>query len=393
MVNGTLSALSGTGLTRIATFLPTQGLTGGNASITVINNLFTDDAGNLGLGNISGNLVVNTSPAALMDVQITSAVGVLNNALNAGDVVTVTAHFSEAQTLNTSGGFPSVALNIGGTTVNATYASGAGTANLLFTYPILAGQTDANGIAIEANSLSLNGSTLKDPRTNTTTLSVPATTDNSSFTVDTTAPSLSITSNVGQLKSGETATLTFTFSEDPGNTFTWNGTAGDISLSGGTLGAISGTGTTRTAVFTPGVGVNAGTASIAVNSGTYQDAAGNNGSAGGTPSLTFDTLAPSISTLAFSSATGALNAYLNEGDTAKISVTFNDVVNLNLAGGAPTLALVIGSSTVQATYVSGAGSNTLVFTTTITAGQNDTDGMAIALNAFSRNGEIGRAHV
>jgi hypothetical protein len=40
----------------------------------------------------------------------------------------------------------------------------------LFTYTIQAGQTDANGIAIGANALSLNGSTLQDPRANTTTL-------------------------------------------------------------------------------------------------------------------------------------------------------------------------------------------------------------------------------
>jgi hypothetical protein len=64
------------------------------------------------------------------------------------------------------------------------------------------------------------------------------------------------------------------------------------------------------------------------------------------------------------------------------------VVNLNVAGGSPTLALLVGSSTVQATYVSGAGSNTLVFTTTIASGQNDVDGIAIALNALSLNGAV-----
>ena len=388
LVNGTLSAISGTGLNRTATFLPTQGLTGGSASITVNNDLFTDSAGNLGVGNMLGSLVVNTSPATLMDVQITSAVGVQNNALNAGDVVTVTAHFSEAQTLNTTSGSPTVALQIGGSTVNATYASGAGTADLLFTYTILAGQTDADGIALGANSLSLNGSTLRDPRTNTTTLSVPATADNSNFTVDTTAPFLSITSNVGQVKVGETANITFTFSEDPGNTFVWNGTTGDVTVSNGTLSAISGTGVTRNAVFTPTAGVNSGTASISVSAGAYQDAAGNNGSAGGTPSLTLDTLAPTISAIALSGSTGILNTYLNEGDTANVSVTFNEVVNLSLAGGSPTVALLVGSSTVQATYVSGTGSNTLVFTTTIAAGQNDTYGIAIALNALSLNGAV-----
>lgn len=113
-----------------------------------------------------------------------------------------------------------------------------------------------------------------------------------SVTIDTTAPTLAITSNVSSLKIGETATITFTFSEDPGSTFTWDGSAGDIVVSGGTLGAISGSGLTRTAIFTPTASTNGGTASITVAAGSYTDAAGNNGGAGLAPSLTFDTLAP-----------------------------------------------------------------------------------------------------
>jgi hypothetical protein len=46
----------------------------------------------------------------------------------------------------------------------------------------------------------------------------------------------------------------------------------------------------------------------------------------------------------------------------------------------------VGSSNVQATYVSGSGTNALVFTTTIVSGQTDTDGVAIALNALNLNG-------
>ena len=56
------------------------------------------------------------------------------------------------------------------------------------------------------------------------------------FTVDTVAPTLAITSNASTLKSGQTATVTFTFSEDPASSFT----SGDVTVSGGTLSAISG---------------------------------------------------------------------------------------------------------------------------------------------------------
>src|SRR5690606_3538151 len=67
--------------------------------------------------------------------------------------------------------------------------------------------------------------------------------------IDTTSPTLAITSNKSTLKASETATITFTFSEDPGATFTWNGSAEDVTVSIGTLSAISGTGLTRTATF------------------------------------------------------------------------------------------------------------------------------------------------
>jgi VCBS repeat-containing protein len=105
------------------------------------------------------------------------------------------------------------------------------------------------------------------------------------YVLDTTAPTLVITSDRSLFKAGETATITFTFSEDPGATFTWNGSAGDIVVSGGTLSALSGSGTTRTAVFTPSAGLNSGTASITVAAGSYTDTAGNSGGVGATPSL------------------------------------------------------------------------------------------------------------
>jgi Ca2+-binding RTX toxin-like protein len=107
--------------------------------------------------------------------------------------------------------------------------------------------------------------------------------------VDRTEPTVAITSDVETLKVGETANVTFTFSEDPGATFT----GADIAASGGSLGALSGSGLTRTAVFTPNAGVNGGAASLTVAAGSYTDAAGNAGGAGPTPSISFDTLTPS----------------------------------------------------------------------------------------------------
>src|SRR5207244_7012546 len=105
--------------------------------------------------------------------------------------------FGEAVTVT---GTPQLQLNIGGTLVNASYASGSGSTALVFSYTILAGQTDANGISINANALSLNGGTITDTAGNVATLTAAAVTDNASFKVDTTAPTVSreaITSATG----------------------------------------------------------------------------------------------------------------------------------------------------------------------------------------------------
>jgi hypothetical protein len=115
--------------------------------------------------------------------------------------------------------------------------------------------------------------------------------------LDTIPPTVAITSNITSLKAGDTATITFSFSEDPASSFSWNGTAGDITVSGGALSAIAGTGLTRTATFTPAANSTA-TAVIAVASGTFSDAAGNlnadGADANNTLSLAVDTTPPTV---------------------------------------------------------------------------------------------------
>jgi hypothetical protein len=96
-------------------------------------------------------------------------------------------------------------------------------------------------------------------------------------------------------------------------------------------------------------------------------------------------MALTSSTGAIASASDATVNNHNATDTLTATVTFNDAVTLNTDGGSPTLALLVGSSTVLATYVSGSGTTALVFTTTITAGQTDANGVAIAINALNLN--------
>src|SRR5262249_19649887 len=93
----------------------------------------TDVAGNT--SGASSNYTVtivgaDTTPPTVSSV-VASGAGITNGNgnLNAGKVVTLTVAFSEAVTVNTSGGTPTLALNDGGA---ATYTSGSGSNSLIF---------------------------------------------------------------------------------------------------------------------------------------------------------------------------------------------------------------------------------------------------------------------
>jgi large repetitive protein len=266
---GTLSALSGTGLTRSAIFTPTAGTDGGTASITVAAGQYHDVAGNAGTAgatpSISFDTLAPNAPSA-PDLDRNSDKGasdsdkltnltslVFKGTAEAG--ATVTLYDSDGTTVIGSG------TATGGNWTITTSTLGEGS------HAVSARASDAAG-----NVSAVSGAT--------------------TVTIDTTRPALAITSNVSRLKIGETAVITFTFSEDPGSSFGWNGSSGSLAVSGGTLSAISGSGLVRTAIFTPAANTDAGTASIVVNNDAYQDAAGNGGAGAVSPSLHFDTLAP-----------------------------------------------------------------------------------------------------
>lgn len=99
-------------------------------------------------------------------------------------------------------------------------------------------------------------------------------------------PTLNITTSDASLTQGETATITFTWSE------TVTGFAdGDITTTGGTLASISGSGATYTATFTP-TADSTTDGVITVGASVVTDADGNANSAGDALTMTVDTTPP-----------------------------------------------------------------------------------------------------
>jgi hypothetical protein len=250
-----------------------------------------------------------------------------------------------------------IALSIGGNSRNATVDG------TTWSYTLVAGDYTAigeGGETITATSTLTTGT-----GANTTTTTATAT---RSITVDTAAPTLTIGSNDAALTSGETATLTFTFSEAP-NGFA----AADVATTGGTLSGLNSTADAKvyTATFTPTPNTASGNASITVAAGTYTDAAGNNGGAGTTPAISIDTLVP---TLAITSDVAAVKI----GETANITFTFSETPIGFAAGDITTTG-----GTLSGLAVTG---DAKVYTATFTPTANTASGNAsitVAAGAYT----------
>ena len=128
-----------------------------------------------------------------------------------GDTISVTVTFDNPVTVNTAGGTPYVLVRVGVPSRQARYASGSGSAALVFSYTVAAGDEDQNGIAWPARALILNGGTIKrmhsDPaRQADAVLSVAAQPALAGHKVDAVAPVVRKAAIAG-------TTLTLTFSE------------------------------------------------------------------------------------------------------------------------------------------------------------------------------------
>ena len=260
-LGGTLDSLSGSGLTRTATFTVTPGM--GLADISVAAGRYTDPVGNAGAAGAS--LLIQRDTVA-PTLSITSDVALLRK----GEKALITFTFSE----DPGASFGSTDVVVSGGTLGA--ISGAGLTRK-------ASFTPTPGLASAQASITVAPGLYTDVAGNT-----GAAGSSPTLLIATVAPTLAITSSQAAVKIGETAVISFVFSADPGASFV----AGDVVTTGGKLGPISGSGLTRSAVFTPASELAGGIASITVAAGRYTDAAGNAGIAGNTLEIGINAAGP-----------------------------------------------------------------------------------------------------
>ncbi len=373
-----------------------------------INNALRTDA-NVAISAITGYESATTTPF-LSDVSSVTfsggqSSGLANGTANAGDIVVFDVAMKSAVTVDTTGGTPRLAINVGGQTKFADYdaASSTGT-TLRFKYVIAAGDTDADGISVDAGNLVLGGGTLQDAAGNDALLSHAGIAADTNYKVDAVAPILSSLAIAGQtgaqnnlLNTGDTVTLEATFSES-------------VIVTGTPSIAIRVGAATRNAVYVGGSGTNKlqfrytiaagdGDASgvsldgnaLELNGGSIIDTAGNaaqlsHDALEDDATYSVDTTSPAIGSVVVSSASGRLNGLLNAGDALTLTVSFSEKVFVDVTSGAPALKILIGGQQREAVYAAGSGSDVLTFHYTVQNGDNDATGIAIPADAIVLHG-------
>jgi hypothetical protein len=275
-------------------------------------------------------------------------------------------------TVATADGAPYLALDDGGV---ATYASGSGTNALAFTYRVTAGQSTSD---LAVTGLVTNGGAIVDGAGNAAVFPTSAGALGGDIEIDTTTPQVvsvtpsgpGIVNGVGDLDAGKVVTLTVGFSED----VTVNTTNGAPYLKlndGGTATYAGGSGgNALTFNYTVAAGQNTSAltaTALKLNGGTIDDQAGNaanlslSGIAQAGPEI--ETTPPKITAIAAASP----GVDLTTGQTEAITLTTSEPVDVS---GKPALTLNNGG---QAIYVSGSGTDKLVFDYTAAAGQKTPD--------------------
>ena len=144
-----------------------------------------------------------------------------DNTYKKGDAIQATVTFSENVTVDTTGGKPQLNLRITSGHKKADYKSGSGTTSLVFEYTVGSADNDENGVLVERNELTLNGSTIKDAVGNAADLTHGKVSQGrATRKVDSTAPTISsiaVTSTAARgdtYKIDEKIQITVTFSEN-----------------------------------------------------------------------------------------------------------------------------------------------------------------------------------
>ena len=321
----------------------------------------------------------DTTPPEVSSLAISSNPG-SDRTYAAGDKIEVTVTFSETVEVT---GTPQLSLELGNGRRTAGYEGGSGTAALVFAYEVAEGESDTDGVGVEADSLS--GGTIRDEARNDAERDHDGLAADANHQVDGVKPRLAASGGV--VVDGTTLKLTYDEPLDGNST----PEAGDFTVSGGDrTRTVTGVRVRGSAVvLTLNTGAEHGEAGIRVSytpgTNLIRDVPGNQAEGLSRESVrndTPDTTPPEVSSLAVTSNPGSGQTYA-AGDTIEITVQFDETVKVERT---PQLRLKVGTRTRPAGYLRGADTAALVFGYEVVDGDEDSLGVSIEANQLRLNG-------
>ena len=328
-----------------------------------------------------------------------------------GDDIEVTVTFSKDVTVT---GTPKLDLNIGGSSKAAEYLK-ADDGAVVFSYTVAEGDSDTNGVAIDANKLRLNGGSIRDGASNDADLSHDALAAQPDHEVDGIRPRIALEflgpnsyTTDGFITVGEAIWVRIRASNNdpafrsvsgpPQLMLDFDGekkAAVWESYFGSSLGEVFEYWVQEGDLDTDGVAIKAD--SISLNGGFIKDQAGNDAilTHNALPAnrrYRVDAVSPTVTSVAITSDPGDDDTY-GTGDKIEVTVTFSEYVsvsNVYRNGGhyptqGPSLELDIGGEAKTADYQNHSGPTALVFAYNVLAGDSDEDGISIAANKLHFN--------
>lgn len=295
----------------------------------------------------------------------------------AGQNLDFTVTCNEKIAANTLGGTPRIPItfDMGGTAF-AYLNSGTGTTALKFRITVAAGQLDTTGITV-GNTIDLNGGTLRDGVGNDLTPALKGIAATSGVLVDAVAPISTALNRADPSPTRATSVgYTLNFSEAVKGV-----DAGDLSIvtSGSAAGHIAGF--TAVDAFSYTVIIDGitgdGTLGLDLNSSDtgITDMAGNPITAGLSGQVyTIDQVPPIVTHVGVPAS-----LTYQTGQNLDFAVKFSEAVTVDSMGGMPRIAIFMeAGGTAFADYLSGSGTNSLVFRMVVVSGQVDINGVTLA---------------
>jgi hypothetical protein len=318
----------------------------------------------------SAPVVSNPTPAV---VDVTSSTA--NGTLTTGSSVSIQVNFDSS--VNVIGGTPTLALNLGAGIGFAAYVSGSGSSTLNFAYTVRAGDSTSDLDYISTTALALGGATIVSSiaTSNNATLTLPSPgtagslAANKALLVDSAAPVVTFAANAAT--SSSTTVTYLVLGNEPINCSTLSNVNGvDFNFTNVAALSIAQTDPTTctlTVTSTAAIGTIAATKLTQASTFSISDANGVAASALSPSSV--ETLVNNGSTQAsVTSVTSSTSGTFGAGSTITVLVNFDHAVTVSTGGGLPTLSLNFNGVPQTATYSAGSGTNSLVFTYVIQAG-------------------------